>query len=102
MTLIAASPGGITMPPDLSVWGTVVITAVFATALAFVVQTWAQKLVSPANVAVVLTMEPVFAGVFGVLLGGNAAHGAYCLRIHLRAGRDADCAAKINITGKTK
>jgi drug/metabolite transporter (DMT)-like permease len=71
MTLIAASPGGITMPPDISVWGTVGITAVFATALAFLVQTWAQSLVSPSNIAVVLTMEPVFAGIFGVLLGGN-------------------------------
>jgi drug/metabolite transporter (DMT)-like permease len=71
MTLIAASPGGITMPLDITVWGTVGVTAVFATALAFLVQTWAQKLVSPSNVAVVLTMEPVFAGIFGVLLGGN-------------------------------
>ncbi len=71
MTLIAAAPDGITLPPDLSVWGTVAITAVFATALAFLVQTWAQKLVSPTNVAVVLTMEPVFAGVFGIALGGN-------------------------------
>jgi len=71
MTLIAGAPGGITMPPDISVWGTVGITAVLATALAFIVQTWAQKLVSPTNVAVVLTMEPVFAGVFGVTLGGN-------------------------------
>lgn len=71
MTLIAATPGGIMLPPDLSVWGTVVITAIFATALAFLVQTWAQKLVSPTNIAVVLTMEPVFAGVFGIALGGN-------------------------------
>ncbi|MBN1368236.1 MAG: DMT family transporter [Dehalococcoidales bacterium] len=71
ITLIAASPGGITLPPDLTVWGIVGITAVFASALAFLVQTWAQKLVSPTNIAVVLTMEPVFAGVFGVWLGGN-------------------------------
>jgi drug/metabolite transporter (DMT)-like permease len=71
MTLVAASPDGIIMPPDIGVWGVIGVTAVFATALAFLVQTWAQSLVSPTNIAVVLTMEPVFAGVFGVAIGGN-------------------------------
>ena len=71
ITLLTATPGGITLPPDGAVWATVGVTAVFATALAFIVQTWAQALVSPSNIAVVLTMEPVFAGIFGVLLGGN-------------------------------
>jgi drug/metabolite transporter (DMT)-like permease len=67
--LIAAAPGGIVLPPDLTVWGTVGVTAVLATALAFVVQTWAQSLISPTHIAVILTMEPVFAGVFSVAAG---------------------------------
>ncbi len=67
----AAAPDGITLPPDSGVWWAVVITAVPATALAFLVQTWAQSLVSPTRMGVVMTMEPVFAGVFGVALGGN-------------------------------
>lgn len=70
MMLLAASPGGITLPPDLVTWGTVGVTAVLATALAFLVQTWAQSLISPTHTAVILTMEPVFAGIFAVVIGG--------------------------------
>ncbi len=69
ISLIAAAPGGIMMPPDGETWGTIAITAVLATAAAFLVQTWAQSLVSPTHIAVVLTMEPVFAGVFSVAFG---------------------------------
>ncbi len=69
--LAAAAPGGIMAPPDLSVWITIIVTAVFATAVAFIVQTWAQRLISSTRTAVILTMEPVFAGVFAVTLGGE-------------------------------
>jgi drug/metabolite transporter (DMT)-like permease len=71
ITLGASVPGGVSLPPDSGVWIAVIITAVFATAAAFLVQTWTQSLVSPTRTAVVLTMEPVFAGLFGVLIGGN-------------------------------
>lgn len=71
MCLAAAAPGGIKLPPDLITWSTVGITAVLATALAFFVQTWAQALISPTHTAVILTMEPVFAGFFAVVLGGD-------------------------------
>ena len=71
ITLIAATPHGITLPPDAGTWGIVALTAILATALAFFVQTWAQSLVSPTRAAVVMTMEPVFAGIFGVLLGDD-------------------------------
>ncbi|MDD5191200.1 MAG: DMT family transporter, partial [Dehalococcoidales bacterium] len=71
VTMIAAVPGGITLPPDAGIWGIVTLTAILATALAFLVQTWAQSLVSPTRAAVVMTMEPVFAGIFGVMVGGN-------------------------------
>jgi drug/metabolite transporter (DMT)-like permease len=48
------------------------------------VQTWAQSIVSPTRAAVVMTMEPVFAGFFGVVVGGNVltlriALGAVCV-----------------------
>jgi drug/metabolite transporter (DMT)-like permease len=71
IAIIVASPGGIKMPPDITVWWIVGVTAIFATAIAFLVQTWAQSLVPATNAAIVMTMEPVFAGVFGVLFGGN-------------------------------
>jgi drug/metabolite transporter (DMT)-like permease len=71
ISLIAAIPGGIAMPPNPEVWGIVGITGVLATALAFFVQTWAQSLISATRAAVVMTMEPVFAGLFAVVIGGN-------------------------------
>jgi drug/metabolite transporter (DMT)-like permease len=71
ITLVAAAPGGIALPPDRESWGAIAITAVLATAAGFLVQTWAQSLVPPTRAAVVMTMEPVFAGIFGVFIGGN-------------------------------
>jgi drug/metabolite transporter (DMT)-like permease len=97
ISLIAATPGGITIPPDLGVWGVIGITGVLATAVAFFVQTWAQSLVSATRAAVVMTMEPVFAGLFAVLIGGNrltlrTLAGAACILaamfiINLKSGR---------------
>ena len=68
----AAAPDGINIPARVEVWAAVAVTAVFATAAAFVAQTWAQSLVPATPAAVVMTMEPVFAGIFGVVLGGDA------------------------------
>jgi drug/metabolite transporter (DMT)-like permease len=71
ISLLAAIPQGITVPGETGVWVAIGVTAVFATAVAFVVQTWAQSLVSSTQAAVVMTMEPAFAGVFGVVFGGD-------------------------------
>ncbi len=68
---VFAVPGGLAMPPDGSVWFALVLTALLATALAFVVQTWAQAHLSPTRAAVIMTMEPVFGGVFAVALAGE-------------------------------
>jgi len=62
---------GFSLPPDPQAWLSIILTGILATALAFLVQTWAQSIARPTPVAVVLTMEPVFAGVFGVALAGN-------------------------------
>lgn len=59
-------------PPDGKVWFAVLITAVFATAIAFFVQTWTQSLIAPTRAAVIMTMEPVFAGFFAVMVGGES------------------------------
>ena len=97
ISLIAAAPGGIAMPPNPGVWAVVGITGVLATAVAFFVQTWAQSLVPATRAAVAMTMEPVFAGLFAVVIGGNQLTvrnlgGAACilaamLIINLRPGR---------------
>ncbi|MHB9150792.1 MAG: DMT family transporter [Thermoleophilia bacterium] len=47
------------------------VTALFASAAAFYIQTFAQKYASPTRTAVILTMEPVFAGFFGYALAGE-------------------------------
>jgi len=62
---------GYQAPPDYGVWGAIVLTAIFATAVAFLIQTWAQSLIAPTRAAVIMTMEPVFAGIFAVSLGGE-------------------------------
>ena len=97
ISLIAAIPAGIAVPPNSRVWIAVGITGVLATAVAFFVQTWAQSLVSATRAAVVMTMEPVFAGFFAVVIGGNqltlrAIVGAACILaamfiINLKSGR---------------
>ena len=43
--------------------GAVVATGIFATALAFSVQVWAQQYTSANHAAIIFTLEPVFAGV---------------------------------------
>ena len=57
------------------------ITSLLATALAFSVQTWAQRWTSPTRTALIFAMEPVFAWItsyllVGEVLSGRAAVGA--------------------------
>jgi drug/metabolite transporter (DMT)-like permease len=66
---LGALPDGYQPPPSAFVWGTVVFTAVFATALAFLIQTWAQSIMDPSRVAIILTGEIVFAAVIAVAVG---------------------------------
>ena len=68
---LASAVEGYSLPPDRGVWSVVIFTAVFATALAFIVQTWSQAHMSATKVAVILTMEVVFAALFAILLGGE-------------------------------
>ena len=63
--------GGYQPPPDSGVWATVIFTAVACTAVAFVIQTWSQAHMSTTKVAVILTMEVVFAALFAIVFGGE-------------------------------
>ena len=47
----------------------IVATAIFATALAFALQTWGQKYTTPTRTALIFALEPVFALVTAVLVG---------------------------------
>jgi drug/metabolite transporter (DMT)-like permease len=71
LCLAFAVPGGVAVPSTWEVWGALALTAIAATAVAFVVQTWAQASLAPTRAAVIMTMEPVFSGIFAVLLAGE-------------------------------
>lgn len=70
-----AAPGGLAVPRTSSVWIALAITAIGATAVGFVVQTWAQSVLSPTRAAVIMTMEPVFGGLTAVLVAGEVLTG---------------------------
>lgn len=71
MSGLASFKSGFHAPPDRGVWAVVIFTAIFATAIAFIIQTWSQSHMSSTKVAVILTMEVVFAALFAVLFGGE-------------------------------
>lgn len=57
--------------PSASVWGAATFTGVLATALAFGLQTSAQRYTTASHTALILTGEPVFAALFSYLLIGE-------------------------------
>ena len=59
------------MPHGWTVWGALLVTGIFASALAFLVQIWAQRRTSATRTALAFTMEPVFAALFGYTLAGD-------------------------------
>jgi drug/metabolite transporter (DMT)-like permease len=70
-TAIAVARGDLSVPHGWTVWGALLVTGIFASALAFLVQTWAQRELSATRTALVFAAEPVFAGLFGYLLAGD-------------------------------
>ncbi|HET6626881.1 MAG TPA: DMT family transporter [Nocardioidaceae bacterium] len=68
---VATVPDGIVLPDNAGDWLSVVYMAVFAGALALAGQTWAQAHLAPTRSAIIMSMEPVFAAFFAVLLGGE-------------------------------
>ncbi len=50
----------------------VIITAIFATVYAFLVQTYMQQFTSASKTAIIFTMEPVSAGFFGYFVGNES------------------------------
>ncbi len=63
---------GYEAPADTTGWLVVFYTAIICTAIAFVIQTWSQAHMTPTKVAVILTMEVVFAAIFALLFGGES------------------------------
>lgn len=79
VALVAALPGGITLPATGGQWVSLVYMALVAGAFALWAQTWAQAHVHPTRAAIVMTTEPVFAALFAVLFGGESLTGRMLL-----------------------
>jgi drug/metabolite transporter (DMT)-like permease len=71
--LVVTAPDGVVLPDRAADWASVIYMAVFAAALALAAQTWAQAHLPPTRTAIIMSMEPVFAALFAVLLGGEDA-----------------------------
>ena len=70
---VVTAPDGVVLPATPADWASVLYMAVFAAGLALAAQTWAQAHLPPTRTAIIMSMEPVFAALFAVLLGGEDA-----------------------------
>lgn len=73
VALVAALPGGITLPTTGGQWASLLYMALVAGAFALWAQTWAQAHLDATRAAIIMTTEPVFAALFAVLFGGESA-----------------------------
>jgi drug/metabolite transporter (DMT)-like permease len=68
---IALAAGELPVPRGWTVWGALLVTGVFASALAFLAQTWAQRRTTATRTALAFSMEPVWTAFFGFTLAGD-------------------------------
>jgi drug/metabolite transporter (DMT)-like permease len=69
--LVTGSPG-VVLPDRGTDWLSLVYMALVAGAAAMLAQTWAQAHLPATRSAIIMSMEPVFAAFFAVLLGGES------------------------------
>ena len=73
------------MPHGATVWAALIVTGLFATAFAYLAQTWAQRRTTATRTALAFALEPVWAAFFGMTLRGDslgAAGWVGCARDH--------------------
>jgi drug/metabolite transporter (DMT)-like permease len=68
---VSTAPNGVVLPASVADWASVLYMALFAGAGALIGQTWAQAHLTATRAAIIMSMEPVFAALFAVLLGGE-------------------------------
>lgn len=56
---------------EISFWFVMLYMGVGVTALTFIFENWSQKYVGPAQTAIIFTLEPVFAILFGIWIGNE-------------------------------
>ncbi len=77
--LVATAPDGIVLPDRGRDWLAIIYMALVAGALGLLAQTWAQAHLAPTRSAIIMSIEPVFAAFFAVLLGGEVVTGRMLL-----------------------
>ncbi len=68
---LASARDGIVLPDRATDWASVLYMAVVVAAFGLFAQTWAQGVLPPTRSAILMSMEPVFASLFAVWLGGE-------------------------------
>ena len=68
---VALARGDLPLPRGWTVWGALLVTGIFASALSVLIQVWAQRRMSAARIALVFALETVWAGIFGYWLSGD-------------------------------
>jgi drug/metabolite transporter (DMT)-like permease len=68
---IAVALGDLSVPHGRTVWAALLVTGVFASALAYLIQIWAQRRISATRIAIIFSLETVWAGFFGYVLDGD-------------------------------
>jgi drug/metabolite transporter (DMT)-like permease len=71
LLVVAISAGQLERPHGWTVWGALLVTGVFASALAFLAQTWAQRRTTATQTALAFSLEPVWTAFFGFTLAGD-------------------------------
>jgi drug/metabolite transporter (DMT)-like permease len=71
LLVVAVSLGQLGVPHGWTVWGALLVTGVFASAAAFLAQTWAQKQTTATQTALAFSLEPVWTAFFGYTLAGD-------------------------------
>ena len=70
-TAIALALGDLSVPRGGTVWAALLVTGIFASALAYLIQIWAQRRISATRIAIIFSLETVWAGFFGYALDGD-------------------------------
>jgi drug/metabolite transporter (DMT)-like permease len=71
LLVVALVAGQLSVPHGWTVWAALLVTGVFASALAFLAQTWAQRRATATQTALAFSLEPVWAAFFGFTLAGD-------------------------------
>jgi drug/metabolite transporter (DMT)-like permease len=71
LLVVAGAHGDLGVPRGWTVWSALLVTGIFASALGYLVQTWAQRRTSATRTALAFTMEPVFTALFGYTIAGD-------------------------------